>query len=103
MINELRKYLSNQKREGMACEKILGTNTAVNKFAGFWDKSQDDLMVVAAVKLNEYLSGNTFTADELTAYRKGLADVSLFFAACSVEREEKIKEKELAKKNESVI
>lgn len=92
MINELRKYLKNQKREGARCEKILGTNEAVNEFALFWDNFQDDLMIVAAVKLNEYLSGGSFNADELAAYRKGMADMSLFFAACKMERDEKLEE-----------
>jgi|TARA_Y100000034_G_C6840577_1_gene380245 hypothetical protein len=102
MIEELRQYLKNQKRKGESCEKILGTNGKVNKFALFWEKSQDDLMLVAALKQHEYVSTYEFTPEELSAYQKGLAEIAIFFETCWKEREA-IAQKKLAENDDDVL
>ena len=103
MIEELRTYIANQKREGEVCEKILGTNGRVNKFALFWEKNQDELMLIAAKKQHDYVSTFEFTPDELIAYRKGLADIAVFFESCWKEKEERAKKKKLAESNDDVL
>lgn len=94
MIKELQKYFTNKRtrKGGLPCERILGTNTSVNNFAEFWDRNGDDLMLISAVKLHEFESESTFTMDELVTYKKGMADVALFFKKCWDEREMKREE-----------
>lgn len=85
----MRKYIRNgRKKKGRPpCEAILGDTHKLGKFAHFWGESGDDLMLVAAVKLHEYEMQETFDKKDIEAFKKGLASIGVFFAACAVEIE----------------
>lgn len=86
MLRELRKFLKRGRRSDDACTDLLGSSANVSKFSQFWLDHGDDLMLVSAVRLHEYTGGdNLFTKEELAAYKKGVADIALFFQACSQE------------------
>lgn len=90
MISELRKFIKRGRKAADACADILGNSEAVNKFAQFWEYNGDDLMLISAVRLHEYTGGeHVFTKEELGAYKKGVADIAMFFKQCSDEIEKK--------------
>lgn len=104
MRKELQKYLKRGRRAEGACADVLGNTTLVNKFAQFWKEQGDDLMLVSAVKLHEYELSTDYTKEEMQAYKKGLADLALFFNQCWLEIEaERLKREKLAGAETSVI
>ena len=42
----------------------------MKQFADFWDNHYDDMMVVSSYYMNEYLTNNNFTKEEMIAYKK---------------------------------
>ncbi len=89
MIKELRKYLNNKKIKAGAdyCEQVLGTNTAVHKFAQFWNDNHENMDVVFAATQHEWKTGTGYTSEELRAFMEGLAAYEYFFQKCSQEVE----------------
>jgi hypothetical protein len=88
MYNELRKYIDNQKSD-TPCGKMVGTQATVNRYAKFWGLEKDTLMVLATGALHGFITDNNPSRDELVAYKKGQADIALFFARCYKESEDK--------------
>ncbi len=89
MLKELRKYLNNKKVKADAryCEQVLGTNTAVHKFAQFWNDNHEDMDVIFAATQHEWKTETGYTSEELRAFMEGLAIYEYFFQKCSIEVE----------------
>lgn len=94
----IQKSIDNQKRK-TNCEKMLGTNTAVNKFASFYDQNFDNLQIVAMARQLEFMNDPRNHIEDLPAYTKGIADMIKMFVDCYTERE---KNREEAEKNRNL-
>jgi len=98
MQEHLRQHHQNRKREGTEMEKLLGTNTAVIAFAQFFEAHMDDMELISAVRLNEFVSDPKadFTSRDIDFYKKGLAELPKVLSMCYNEIEQE-KEKERLK------
>jgi len=94
MLKELAKFINNQAKGESRCAKMVGSTAAINRFARFWEYSKDDLMVLASGRIHQYLQDNNPSKEELIAFKKGLAEISLFFRDCYLEKK---KQEELPK------
>ena len=90
MIELIREFLENQERkQGKGYpEQVLGTNSAVNKFGAFWESNHRNMDIIFAALLYEFTRDRTFTAEQLVAYKEGLASYEMFFQKCA---EDKVK------------
>jgi hypothetical protein len=69
-IKYFRQYLANRKVKSDFCESVLGNSAKLHEFSNFWDKNFDEIMVLAAYSINEYITESNPTQDELIAYKK---------------------------------
>lgn len=98
-MNEFLKYLrkgivnTRGKKPIDKCEKILGTNTAVNAFGMFASEQEENIMIVVAAILQKWEAEKEFTKDELAIYRLGLTEFPIFLLECKAEQERKHQEK----------
>lgn len=83
MIDELRKYVKNQKLIEGQEKQILGGDATLKEFASFWARNGDSLMMVSAVKLHDFTNSEDFDRAQLDFYKKGIAEIGLFFSNCS--------------------
>jgi len=95
----LRQFLENKavEKDRSPCEKVLGTNTKVHKFAQFFEEHALDLEVIATAKLVEWTSDpkNKFNYEERSAFMEGIGKIGAFFAECLAEREQERQENQL--------
>lgn len=97
-MNEFIKYLRksfNNKRGKKAedeCERVLGLNGKVNEFATFYEKHEDDLLIVVASALENFSTSQTYTKEELAFYKLALTELPLFMDKCVKERDRKLQE-----------
>ncbi len=98
MIKELRKYLKNKKLKANAnyCEQMLGTNTAVHRFAQFWKDNHENMDVVFAALQHEWKMGTGFDSAQYLAFMEGLSMYEFFFQKCAeeVEKAQQLAERE---------
>lgn len=89
MQKNLRTYHKNRQREGSYLEKLFGNNAKIIKFSQFYEKHQDDLELIVAVKLNEFVSDPKaeFNSKEIDFYKRGLAEIGKIFAECHEEEQ----------------
>ena len=88
MLN-LRRFIENKenkKGSKFTGEQILGTNTAANKFASFWEANHVEMDIVYAAMLHKYTVDNSFDKAELESFKLGLASYQMFFEICCQER-----------------
>lgn len=78
-----------KKEEREPCERILGSFEYVKTFASFWKHNSNQLMALSAIQLQEMITSQNLTKDEIALYKKGQADIALFFAKCFAEVEKK--------------
>ena len=91
-IAKLRKFFHFQKEGRTPMQQILGTNTAVNKFANFFAESGDDYALVSAYLINTYITTHNITKKEFKAFKIAHAQLGTVFLKCWQEREaEKLK------------
>ena len=64
---------------------MLGTNTAVHKFAQFWKDNHEDMDVVYAALQHEWKVGMSYNSEQYLAFIEGLAMYELFFQKCAEE------------------
>jgi hypothetical protein len=97
MLDELRKYTKHKraKKGKPPCEATLGDTHKLGQFSQFWADNGEDLMIVAAAKLHDFTSEESYNKEELEAFKKGLAAIGTFFPDCALEIE-KLKVKEEA-------
>tara|TARA_R100000656_G_scaffold112040_2_gene84062 strand:+ start:2214 stop:2501 length:288 start_codon:yes stop_codon:yes gene_type:complete len=94
IFKHLRKYLTNRK-DVKFCQGVLGAKDKVSKFHQFWNTNGEDLMVVSAYLVHEFVTNNEFTPQELNAYKKAISDMGAFYHKCYEEREMERLEKEV--------
>lgn len=83
MWEDFRKFLENQNREGVQVEKVLGNSSKVAKFSQFYERHQEDIAVVTAGSLYNYVTeAQSVSSEEITAFRAGLAQMPLFLEQC---------------------
>lgn len=75
-----------QNREVYPCEKILGDLSRVYRIADLYTSNADLLELIATNELIDYCSTETFTPEELVAFRKGLRKIGEFMSECAKER-----------------
>lgn len=84
----LRKWLQNLKsanKQIPPCELILGGKVSVAQVGVIWKFNASELQLISAVKLNEYVTKETFTPKELIAFKLGLSTLPAFIEACYFE------------------
>ena len=86
-FSKIREYLStriyNKTKPALS---LLGTGVNVKKFGDFYVQNAPELGIVGAGLLHSYVSQNTFTPEELVAYKKGLHDFGGLFKQAHSER-----------------
>jgi|TARA_Y100000296_G_C5171208_1_gene257379 hypothetical protein len=83
----LRRYLQNPKEGREYCHGVLGDKHKVSECHQIWAKNSEELMLIGAYLINEFVTMNEYTPKELSAYQKGISDFGQFFHSCYKERE----------------
>lgn len=99
-IERLKRFFKNSKYEGAKCEQLLGTNTAVYKWAEFYKQEADNIALVNAYNLYNFTLSESYNERDLEMYKRGLLEFGEFFVKCHEEREV-AREKE-RQKNEQI-
>lgn len=86
-FKEIRKYLTSVRSDKRPAQNILGTQEKVAKFGDFYHEQNEGLMLIGAALIHSFVSSNTFTPEELEAYKKGLSDFGRFFKQAWEERD----------------
>lgn len=93
-LKYLRKGLANQrgKKKEDACEKVLGYNGVVNKWANFYEEEQDNIFIFIASTLERFQATKTYSVEEMAVYRLAITEIPLFMSSCMAERDRKNQE-----------
>lgn len=96
-VGGLRKYfrLSCFSKEVKKAE-LLGTNESLKAFGKLWNDHKEDVMMMASVLKEEFITENSFTDEGASTYKKAMADMIQFMQGCANEWNEF--EREQAKK-----
>ncbi len=84
-IESLRKYFSFASDKRSKCELVVGTSAKVAKFSQFWDSNSDEMLILAASELHNYITDKHPDSKELIAFKLGQASVGGFFPQCWAE------------------
>lgn len=89
----IRTAIKNKNKEGDIgdCAKLLGSMFAVHRFGGFWEHHGDDMQVVAANALLDYMANNSVGSDDVDAYKKAQSDFIKFFLQSLQESEDNVR------------
>lgn len=93
-MNEIKKLIDNKEKSEKKGLGVLGYKKDVKAFAIFWEQQGDNLAVVAADRLINFLIENDIDSKEARAYKKAQQDMNKFFIECWKERELERKEQE---------
>lgn len=88
---DLKEYLQLDNKINVV-ESTLPTMEHVAEFSRFYVKEKQGLGLVGAALLHSYVTKNTYTREELDAYKKGISDFANFFRQAKYEYDEKVKE-----------
>jgi hypothetical protein len=65
----------------------LGNKGAVSDFANIWKQNASDIQLTLEIGLLDYVTNNSFTPEELAAFRLGLSVLPSMFNNCYIEIE----------------
>ena len=78
-----------------ACTKLLGSMFAVHRFGGFWAQHGDDMAVVAADALLDYVASEApVDSNSVAVYKLAQKDFMKFFLQCYKESEDNVRAQE---------
>lgn len=86
IISEL---IDNKSRDGLKCEQVLGSSARVKQILSFY-RNQNNVKSLELIMTNAllgYTEEQTFTKEELTAYKLGLSAVLEFMQEAHEEYE----------------
>ena len=86
-VDQIKRFFKNSKYEGSKCEQLLGTNTAVYKWAEFYKQEADNIALVNAYNLYNFSLNEDYTKRDMEMYKKGLLEFGEFLVNCYEERE----------------
>jgi len=69
------------------CEQMLGSRSSVNRLANFWENNNDDLGLIVAVYILDFVKSRSVTKREIDAYKQACGDVMSVFEKCYHEKE----------------
>jgi len=96
----MHELINNLGKEGTPCERVLGSEPKVNTIAAFNDKNYGLVQLITLHGIMEFTQNNSFSREEMDAFKAGIAYVGGFMAKCS---EERAKKRDLEKRKNSGI
>ena len=81
--------IQNQSHEGTPCERVLGSEARVNQMAGFYDKNYGLIQLMTLNGIKEYTENNSFSREEIDAFKAGIGAIGKFMSECSDQRNAK--------------
>jgi len=93
----MKDLIDNLGKEGTPCERVLGSEPRVNSIASFYDENFGIIQLMTMSGIMEYAQNNSFTREEMDAFKSGIGYIGEFMSKCSAQRAAK---RELEKRKE---
>jgi len=84
-MEHIRAFLRRKLYKESKSQSLFGTQKVVNEFGSFYDNNKTDLSIAGASILHAYVSKESFTPEELMAYKRAIADFSGVFRQASAD------------------